>query len=172
MAKRSKEEKKNFESCQLGNSKERFTRIFASMEDSPAYLDLDPYQRELYRACKRQYRGDKVISEPGSQCEEYADSRYFYCNAAYVRSRHIYGSDAIQKRRLPKDLQELGKHGFIELASDGEKTKSKSIYKFSPMWSSWQPGDDFISEGYVTWNKTIDKGNVSMGGGRQIKPFN
>ena len=152
MARMGKDKKQSFESCRLDTSNEKYTRIFVSQLQSPAFLDLTKNQRLLYIYCKQQFGGSGVSApgrdHPDLECLQ--NGLCFYYNLSLAVKDGLYSKSG--KKELARDLKALGEHGFIDRVSDGELTHSKSIYRFSSGWKTWPDND-------VVWMTKANKGN-------------
>lgn len=121
-------------------------KYFATYHDSlclsDAWKDLTPAQCLLYLTCKLQMykKGDKNQFD-----EQYRNNpRYFTMNRyKYVNEYGLY-SEGNQKGFI-RDMNALIEHGFIECVISGQSTRSKSLYRFSDMWTKYGTHDFYIS---------------------------
>lgn len=129
MSKRSKYEKKSFEST--GVSGDTSANVYMSMLLSEAWMDLTALQQRLYLYCKAQYYGEKQKPTDDKLC--------FTMNRAKWSDKYrLYGKSSNQ-RGFYRDMSALIEHGFIVCQASGATTRKKSIYRFSDKWQQWDP---------------------------------
>ena len=100
--------------------------IYLDMLTSPAWIDTPKNARLLYIYAKAQFWG--VKEHPQNRQD------YFYLNKSLVVDIYKLYTNTSQFR---KDINELIKHGFIELVENGKFTRTKNIYKYSDKWKTW-----------------------------------
>lgn len=111
--------------------------ITTSMMFHPAYLDLTPYQRELYRVAKYQYRkGNFESPSKYHDNEEYKGDKgriYIYLNEHLVEQFRIYAPG--NHKTLYKDIKALIEHGFI--IPYEQENNQRWIYKLIDEWKNY-----------------------------------
>lgn len=131
--KRRKYKPKGFESTGISN--DTSANIYESMLLSSAWKDLKPRERQLYLYCKAQYYGKRKPSKDYPDIEAFQSENCFYLNLAAVVKYGIYTRNG--NKEFYADIKTLAQHGFIEIVSSGKVTKTKSIYKYSDKWQTW-----------------------------------
>lgn len=131
-------EKKNhiykaFESA--NTSKDTSANICESMLKSAAFKDLSKNQRLLYLYMKAQYFGKRKPRHDYPDQEQLASDELFYFPMNAAADYDLYTRS--NKAQFYSDIGELVSHGFIEVVSNGKKTKSRTIYKYSSAWKTW-----------------------------------
>lgn len=125
---------KAFEST--GKSNDTSANIYGSMLLSPAFMDLSKKQKLLYVYMKAQYYGTRKPGKDFPEVEQLQGETLFYFNMALAEKYGIY--TRINHKEFYADIKVIEKHGFIETVSNGSSTKSRSIYKFSDHWQTWE----------------------------------
>ena len=125
---------KRFEST--GENGDPFLMIFESMLVSQAFLDLTKNHRLLYVYLKAQFYGKRKPENDIPDIDGIKGNDVFYFNRELAVRRYKLYTDG-NRSSFYADIKELEKHGFIITVSNGRATKSKSIYKFSDKWQTW-----------------------------------
>lgn len=107
-------------------------RLFASMYQSKAFLDLSNNAKVLYIYMKTQQYGAKAIPGQTKDC-------FYFNKAMYTKTYPLYKNG----EQFQRDINQLVKNGFIEITENGKSSRTKNIYKFSGNWKHWNYGDDF-----------------------------
>jgi len=134
MGKRRKYKPRSFESD--GRPNDTSANIYESMLQSKAFKDLTTKQRELYVYAKGQRYGKKKPGKDYKDYPEFQGDELFYLNFGLVKAYGIYTEG--NKGEFYKNIKALVEHGFIEVVSSGAKTHSKSIYRYSDRWQTWE----------------------------------
>ena len=114
------------------NPKKRFIRIYSDLLLSDAFQSLSHNQQLLYVYMSDCYIPTTKVEHP------YNNASYFFFNRdLYQRKYGLYTND----RQFRKDRDELIKKGFIEEVESGKLTRTKSVYKFSDKWKTYN-GED------------------------------
>jgi len=112
--------------------------IYESMLLSKAFVTLTSKQQILYVYCKSQYYGhrkpEKDFPEPEYEQIQGADA--FYLNWSTVKKYGLY-KDSMHSN-FYKDMKALCEHGFIKNISSGQSRRTKTIYRFSGDWRTWE----------------------------------
>lgn len=119
-------QKKPFEST--GVSSDTSANVYMSMLLSDAWKDLTAQQQRLYLYCKAQFYAEKQKPNGDSLCFTMNQSKWADLYGLYQRNNAA---------GFYRDMSALIKHGFVTCAECGAITRTKSIYKFSPMWQKW-----------------------------------
>lgn len=130
-----KYEKKPFESdC---SSSDISANIYLSMLTSPAWKDLSAKQQSLYLVCKAQYYAEKEKPKTvNSAGEEETDRKAFTMNQSkLIDTFGLYSKGNMN--RFYQDMAALIEHGFIVCLRSGKNTRTKSVYRYSSMWTQW-----------------------------------
>ncbi len=135
MSNKGNKQPKSFESD--GRSKDSFARIYESMFESKAFMDLTKNQRLLYLYMKKQLYAKRKPQADYPEIEQFKGESLFYFNLAAAEKYGLYSRT--NNKQFYKDKDVLIDHGFIECVSNGRCTRSKSIYKFSGNWKLWKP---------------------------------
>lgn len=146
MSRKKKYRPKNFESLKNGesfegsqgkNTPDVFSRIYQSMLESDAFMDLTHKQQVLYLFCKLQFYGKRKPERDYPEYPELKGEDKFYFNWALVSDKYrLYPKSS--NKNFSVDMHELIDHGFIELIACGKATRTKNIYKYSDRWKSWK----------------------------------
>lgn len=110
--------------------------IYESMLLSKAFITLTNKQQILYIYCKSQYYGHKKPEKDFPDDERLKGADFFYLNWSTVKKYGLY-KDSMHSN-FYKDMKVLCEHGFIENVCSGQKRKTKTIYRFSSNWKTWE----------------------------------
>ncbi len=122
---RSKYTPKPFES--VGGNK-LSANIYVSMMQKPAFYTLSGGAVKLYLYMKAQLYGAKNLPEHPS-----TDFVFNWAMASKINNLYT------NKNQFYKDRNMLIEHGLIEYIENGKNTRTKSIYRFSDKWQTWEP---------------------------------
>lgn len=110
--------------------------IYESLLTSEAFKNLTVKQRLLYIYCKSQYYGHRKPEKDFPDIDDFQGADLFYLNWASVQKYGLYTKT--MHSNFYKDMGQLITHGFISRVSSGKHSKSKTIYKFSSGWHTWE----------------------------------
>lgn len=133
---RSRSKKSNFKpnSWEKDGTANLSSTIYATMLQSPAFLDLSPQAVRLYLYMKLQLFGVKQEDKPNG------DNNLFVFNKAMYTKVYPLFSNGEQ---FNKYCHELIKNGFIEEQENGHTTRTKNIYRFCDGWKNWDSNTDY-----------------------------
>ena len=119
-------QKKTFESA--GTSSDTSANVYMSMLLSSAWKDLTANQQRLYVYCKAQFYAEKRKPNSDPLCFTMNQTKWADLYGLYQRNNAA---------GFYRDMSALIEHGFVSCVECGAVTRTKSIYKFSPMWQKW-----------------------------------
>lgn len=125
-----------FQSAFGGN--EKFTPIYDSMLDSPAFLSLTGNQKALFIYMYRKYDGANAKNHPENNPEA------FYFNRSVYKA--LYSNPA----QFARDRDALIEKGFIICLDCGVNTRTKAVYRYSDMWQNYGTDRFYIDPKYMT----------------------
>lgn len=129
MAKKSKYEKKRFESS--GSNNDVSANIYDSMITSLAYQELSSKQRDLYTHCKLQlYRVSEKQRPDKNDPTKFHFNKYLWC-----RKYKLYTEG--RGESFTRDMDALIEKGFIRCVFSGKAARIKSVYQFSHKWQDY-----------------------------------
>ena len=139
---RPKYKKKLFESDL--SSSDVSANLYMSMIMSPAWRDLTPQQKVLYVCCKLQQYAEK--RKPDDDPAAFTMNKSKWCKAyqLYTEANH---------RGFYRDMAALIAHGFVVCVRSGKSTRTKSVYKLSPMWQQFGTKAFAVSPSEMTASK-------------------
>lgn len=121
-------------------NKKLSSTLFATMLESPAYMDLSDKATRIYTYMKLQLYGVKQEHKPKG------DEKLFVFNKAmYTQVYHLCSN----WEQFALYSHELVGHGFIEEVENGHTTRTKNVYRYSNKWQTWNYGDDFRSKDMI-----------------------
>ena len=111
-----------------------FVQLYDSMLEHPAWKDLAPQAQALYLYCVRNSHG-QATRDDAKRTGGRGDVRLFYMSHNDAVAFGLYS--ATDFRGLPRDLDALISHGFIDMIWSGQASRARNIYRLSGRWRSW-----------------------------------
>lgn len=103
---------------------------------SPAWMDLSTKQKLMYVYMKNQYYGKRKPQKDYPGIEQFQGDDLFYFNLDLAVRYGLYTRS--NNRAFYSDIRTIEQHGFIDTVSSGSATKSRSVYRFSSRWQTWE----------------------------------
>jgi hypothetical protein len=114
--------------------------LYASMLESPAYMDLSDKATRVYTYMKLQFFGVKQDDKPSGN-----DNQFVFNKAMYTQTYKLCSN----WEQFALVSHELVKNGFIEEVENGHTTRTKNVYRYSNKWQTWNHGDDFRTKDMI-----------------------
>ena len=95
------------------------------MLQSYAWMQLTPQAQRLYLYMKLQKYGQKPL-------EGYPSDTFVFNKAMYIKVYKLYKT----WKQFDRDCKQLIEWGFIRVVENGQFTRTKNVYQFSPEWQN------------------------------------
>lgn len=113
---------------------DHFIMLYDSMLESHAWQDLSPQAQALYTYCVRNSHG-QATRDDAQRTGGRGDVRLFYMSHGDAVGFGLYASS--DYRGLPRDVDSLIAHGFVDLIWSGQTSRARNIYRLSSRWKKW-----------------------------------